>query len=445
MKLCVAVVLLAGVSAQAAPTVAVMPFKDLSGGAKGNVGEAIRETVTSDLKDVSGLRVIERGRIDQVLAEQNLQASKSELDAATTVKVGKLLGATMIVTGAYQKASSAVRLTARFVKVETGEVVGTAKVDGGASEFLHLQDKVTVELLKSAGIEQKQVQRFTSRTRPKLKSMKPIELYGDAVVETDETKKKQLLVAALNEDPGFVYATRDLDALEGRLREYDKVMKAEQDKAVREMQEAMGKETNPAMICAKFSMVISGLATRNRWRAILAQARHVAQKPPPPGPFCDTGELAEFWIVQSEERLFMTDAVLRDGEKFIAKHPASTYAPMIKNTMERIIDEKRKVFEGEQEVAAAVNKMEPDARNDLCRVGVVYNENHQFREARRLLDACLSTKSIFPRSATLSILISICAQIGDYGNARRYMAMLEKEDKKSWDGFKGWMNTWPSE
>ena len=81
----------------------------------------------------------------------------------------------------------------------------------------------------------------------------------------------------------------------------------------------------------------------------------------------------------------------------------------------------------------------------LCRVGVVYNENHQFREARRLLDACLSTKSIFPRTATLSILISICAQIGDYANARRYMAMLEREDKKSWDGFKAWMNTWPSD
>ncbi len=69
-------------------------------------------------------------------------------------------------------------------------MVGTAKVDGTAADFLQMQDKVTVQLLKSAGIEQKQVQRFTARTRPKLKSLKPMELYGDALVEKDDGKKQ---------------------------------------------------------------------------------------------------------------------------------------------------------------------------------------------------------------------------------------------------------------
>src|SRR5437764_13655737 len=124
-----------GARAGTSPTVAVMPFKDLSG-QKGSIGEAIRETVTTDLKDVPGLRVIERSNIDRILAEQNLQANKSDLDPLSTVKVGKLLGATLIVAGAYQKAGSTVRLTARFVKVETGEVVGTAKVDGSNADFL---------------------------------------------------------------------------------------------------------------------------------------------------------------------------------------------------------------------------------------------------------------------------------------------------------------------
>jgi TolB-like protein len=436
--------LLLGAVAHAAPTVAVMPFKDLSGG-KGNVGEAIRETVTSDLKDVSGLRVIERGRIDQVLSEQNLQANKAELDAASTVKVGKLLGASMIVTGAYQKAASSVRLTARFVKVETGEIVGTAKVDGATSDFLHLQDKITVELLKSAGIEAKQVQRFTTRTRPKLKSLKPVELYGDAVVESDETKKKQLLIAALNEDPGFVYATRDLDALEQRLREYDKVMKAAEDKAVAELQKQLAQETNPLMACSKFGQLIGGLTARQRWRAVLVQARAVAQKPPPPAPMCDTGEIAEFWVISAEENLFLRDALLRDGEKFIAKHPASTYAPMVKMSMERVIDEKRKVFEGEQEVAAAVNQMEPAARNDVCRVALVYNEHHQVREALRLLDQCLSIKSVITRPVALNLLITLSATSGDYAGARRYLGMLETEDHKAWSDLRQWSNTWPSD
>src|ERR1044072_4987539 len=97
------------------PTGAFMPFKDLSGG-RGAVGEAIRETVTTDLKEVRGLSVIERGAIDKVLAEQSLQAPRPDLDPLSTVKVGKLLGASLIVTGAYQRAAATVRLTARFVK-----------------------------------------------------------------------------------------------------------------------------------------------------------------------------------------------------------------------------------------------------------------------------------------------------------------------------------------
>ena len=103
-------------------TVAVMPFKDLSGG-KGQVGEAIRETVTSDLKD-TGLKVVERGNIDKVIAEQNLQAKKNDLGMAESIRVGTLLGATMIVAGAYQKAASQVRVTARFGLARASVILG---------------------------------------------------------------------------------------------------------------------------------------------------------------------------------------------------------------------------------------------------------------------------------------------------------------------------------
>ena len=71
------------------PTVAVMPFKDLSGG-RGQVGEAIRETVTSDLKGVDGLKVVERGDIDKIIAEQNLQGKKNDLGMGESIRVGTL-------------------------------------------------------------------------------------------------------------------------------------------------------------------------------------------------------------------------------------------------------------------------------------------------------------------------------------------------------------------
>src|SRR4051812_5180889 len=147
-----ALVFVATSASAATPTVAVLPFRDLSGG-KAAVGEAIRETVTSDLKTLGGVRVVERAQLDRVLGEQHLQGA-ADVDAATAARLGKLVGATLIAVGAYQQAQSAGRLPARFVAVETGEIVGTAKVDGRAADFLRLQDKVTAELLRSAGMQQ---------------------------------------------------------------------------------------------------------------------------------------------------------------------------------------------------------------------------------------------------------------------------------------------------
>lgn len=71
-------------------TVAVLPFRDLSG-EKGFIGEAIRETVTVDLKQLGSLRVVERSSIDRVLREQGFQAG-AEVDVRTATRVGKVLG-----------------------------------------------------------------------------------------------------------------------------------------------------------------------------------------------------------------------------------------------------------------------------------------------------------------------------------------------------------------
>ena len=45
------------------------------------------------------------------------------------------------------------------------------------------------------------VEHFSKRVRPKVKSFKAIELYGDAVTQTDEKKKVELLKLSLNERP----------------------------------------------------------------------------------------------------------------------------------------------------------------------------------------------------------------------------------------------------
>jgi TolB-like protein len=398
-----------------APVVAVMPFRDLSGG-KNAVGEAIRETVTTDLKDVPGLTVVERGAIDKILAEHHLQASRFELDPSSTVKVGKLLGASLIVTGAYQRAASTVRLTARFVKVETGEVVGTAKVDGAAGDFLQLQDRITVELLRSAGMA-KHVEKFARRSRPKVKSMRAIELYGDAVAEANEEKKVEILKLALNEDPTFEYAVRDLDALEKRLKSLEKVQRVAEDKKLDDLRKQMQAETDPEKRKNLELQMAGQLMTSRRWMELRRLARSTKVG----------SDGAAFYVVQTDYLLHDWDAVLRDGEQFLTKHPGSMYFTSIKGMIEQTIAKKRKQEDGKAAVVPELAKVEGDRRWNLCQFGWVYRSHEQHQEARRFLRACLEVGTSAPKDILPQLIIEDL-ECSDVAQAKKDLTELRKVD-----------------
>jgi hypothetical protein len=157
-------------------------------------------------------------------------------------------------------------------------------------------------------------------------------------------------------------------------------------------------------------------------------------------------EIAFFYVVMTENMLKEDDSLLHDGEKFLATYPASSYAMSVKNWMEQTIDAKRRVFEGEQEVAAAVNKLDARQRGDLCQVASVYKEHEQLREARRLYESCLSSgQTVFTQGNILTILVVTSQQMGDFSSARRYMAQMEKVDEKTYRSMKGLMMSWPAD
>jgi hypothetical protein len=341
---------------------------------------------------------------------------KSDLDPLSTVKVGKLLGASMIVAGAYQKAGGAVRLTARFVKVETGEIVGSAKVDGPAADFLSLQDRVTVELLRSAGLA-REAPKFAQRARPKLKSLKPVELYGDAVVETDDKKKEEILKLALNEDPGFVYASRDLDELEKRLRAYDAAANAAQDRALRELRDKLDKETDPQKRAQMAQQVYAGLLTGRRYRTLLAECRK------------QSDELCAYYVVLSENALKQGDRVLQDGEAFLRRYPSSLYFKSVEGLMQAVINQRRQAEEGKAKVAGELARLGSQQKWDLCHVARIYKWNHQLTEAQRLYRACLEVGTL-PRGAVLRELVFADIDLGDFKSARAHYEELRKLDDK---------------
>lgn len=81
--------------------IAILPFKDKTTNSpiKGDVGSMAVDQLTTLLVNSERFSVIERERLDAVLAEQGL-AGKGIVDTATAAQIGKVLGADLVFTGA---------------------------------------------------------------------------------------------------------------------------------------------------------------------------------------------------------------------------------------------------------------------------------------------------------------------------------------------------------
>jgi len=133
--------------------VAVMTFSNITGEPKDEwIGSGIAETVTSDLKKVRGLSVIGRERTFEVLKDLGT-GQLSDFDESVAIDVGRRLAASWILGGGYQRIGEMIRITARVIDVNTGEVVRTVKIDGNINEIFTLQDKIVYELSQGLNLE----------------------------------------------------------------------------------------------------------------------------------------------------------------------------------------------------------------------------------------------------------------------------------------------------
>lgn len=121
-------------------TVAIIAFDNTSGKESeyGDLGGPLRDMLTTDLKSVQNLTMVDRQALEKLLNEQNLNNSKN-FDQLTATKIGKLLGAEVIITGTYFEFFGSLRVDAKFINVETGEIAFSVGVDGAREKFFDLK------------------------------------------------------------------------------------------------------------------------------------------------------------------------------------------------------------------------------------------------------------------------------------------------------------------
>jgi Ca-activated chloride channel family protein len=128
--------------------IAVLPFVNTSSSAKLDYLEAaLAKMLVTDLKQSQSLTVVTRDNLDDVLAELKLDRS-ALAEPSNAQKIGKLLGADLIVAGSIAAVSNALRLDAHVIDVATAEVVAAAKVEGeGEHEALRMVDTLAMAVI----------------------------------------------------------------------------------------------------------------------------------------------------------------------------------------------------------------------------------------------------------------------------------------------------------
>ncbi len=131
-------------SAQGLPGVAVMDFESIGGDP--HLGPGVAENLRTALIQTGQFRVIERSALQKVLEEQKLQVT-GLISPESAVKLGKLVGARLIVVGSVVKFANTYTLNVRFIDAETGVAIRAEKVQAASeAEIPQMVDRV-VEMI----------------------------------------------------------------------------------------------------------------------------------------------------------------------------------------------------------------------------------------------------------------------------------------------------------
>jgi TolB-like protein len=110
------------------------------------------EMLMTDLANQPDMTVVERERLDEVLAEHSLSGS-GVTDPETAVELGRVLGLDLMVMGSLTVVEGGMRLDAQVLFVESGEIAGGVRGEttdsGGVFEMVDLVSHQLVDKIRS--------------------------------------------------------------------------------------------------------------------------------------------------------------------------------------------------------------------------------------------------------------------------------------------------------
>lgn len=196
-------------------TVAVCYFEDLTPDRSlAAFQKGLAAMVISDLSKVESLRVVERMRLQALLAEMQL-GQTGIVDARTAPRVGRLLGADKLIVGSLAQGSIETAMT--LTSASSGSVLGTTRLSVPTDRFYTLPAAMIRALADIAGITLSPTE-VQAIGIPQTTSLKAFTYFGQALDALDAGNwqtAKELFDLAVAEDPNFQLASEGSEGAPG--------------------------------------------------------------------------------------------------------------------------------------------------------------------------------------------------------------------------------------
>jgi TolB-like protein len=214
----IAVVFLAAVAAPPAAgdpaiRIAVIDFQG-SGAVSGyeTLGAGLQSMLTTDLAASHSIAVVERTKLAALRQEMKLSRSAAA-DPKTALRVGKLAGATHLVTGTFTLVGKELRLDARAIEIATGRVVLATDAKGERDAFFELEKKLANAIVAGIGVSLSPKER-ASMARIQTADFEAFRRFGDGLSlfdDADYDKSLEALREATTRDQEFGLARTTLE------------------------------------------------------------------------------------------------------------------------------------------------------------------------------------------------------------------------------------------
>lgn len=200
-------------------TLAVMDFTNTSVDEKERfdpMQQGFASMMINYLEGATDLKVIERERIQWLLDELELQRQPGLVNQESAVRTGELLGATAVLFGAFTVHDDQMWLSARLVKVETGEILLAEQIFGDKDEFFELVEDLSTQVTDAIGVEMASAEGAGAESR----SLDAVLSYSQGLGLIEQEKYQEAydkFMEALEYDPGYTRARQKAESLRPQL------------------------------------------------------------------------------------------------------------------------------------------------------------------------------------------------------------------------------------